>query len=121
MVLSTWMLFIPWLMSSENSLQAVIPSLRFSPAACASLAASTCLSVAISSSVLASSAFHSWRWRSCSSELMAPKSPAITESLGDGVAPEDDMAVMKVIIMSFKGGCNKCLLPQVADVSLSPH
>merc|ERR1719334_3041254 len=37
----------------------------------------------ISSSVLASSAFHSSLWRSCSAAESDPKSPAITESVGD--------------------------------------
>ena len=43
----------------------------------------TCRKVMISSSVLASSAFHSSLWRSCSWADNEPKSPAITESVGE--------------------------------------
>merc|ERR1712141_826986 len=56
----------PWVISSLNSRQAVMPNLRFSPNEWASLEASTCFNVIISSSVLPNSAFHSSRCLSCS-------------------------------------------------------
>ena len=73
-----------------------LPSLLFKPAAVASLATRTCLSVAISSSVLVNSSFHCARCDSCSAADIAPKSPAITESVGEVSSGYESPAVASV-------------------------
>ncbi len=45
--------------------------------------------VRISSSVLASSSFHSWRSLSCSAALRPPNSPSMTESVGEVASSPD--------------------------------
>ena len=72
------------------------PSLLLSPAAVASFATRTCLRVAISSSVLVNSSFHCCLCDSCSDADMAPKSPAMTESVGEVSSGYESVSVAAV-------------------------